>query len=70
MHLGVADPGRDFVLVQILEEPQHDDLAFQLRQRSDQAGQNQYVFWLLPDSRRHHQIAQTSITVDADGLVK
>jgi hypothetical protein len=28
VHLGAADPGRDFVLVQVLEEPQDDDLTF------------------------------------------
>jgi hypothetical protein len=31
VHLGAADPGCDLVLVQILEEPQHDDLTLQLR---------------------------------------
>ena len=32
VHLGVADPGRDLILVQVLEEPQHDDLALQRRE--------------------------------------
>jgi hypothetical protein len=34
VHLREADPGRDLVLVQVLEEPQDDDLALQLRQGS------------------------------------
>jgi hypothetical protein len=32
VHLGEADPGRDGVLVQLMEEPENDDLALQLRQ--------------------------------------
>ena len=31
MHLGVANPARASVLIQVLEEPQDDDFALQLR---------------------------------------
>jgi hypothetical protein len=31
VHLGEADLGSDLILVQVLEEPQDDDLAFQRR---------------------------------------
>jgi hypothetical protein len=37
VHLGVAEPGRDGVLVEILEEPQDDGLAFQFGQVGDQS---------------------------------
>ena len=39
VHPGEADPGRDGVLVQLLEEPKYDHLALQLRQGGHQAGQ-------------------------------
>jgi NADP-dependent 3-hydroxy acid dehydrogenase YdfG len=31
VHLRAADPGRDLILVQVVEEPQDDDLTFQRR---------------------------------------
>jgi hypothetical protein len=31
VHLGEADPGSDRILIQVLEEPQGDDLAFRPR---------------------------------------
>jgi len=69
MHLGVAHPGRDLVLVQLLEEPQHDHLTLQLEQPRHQAGQGQQVLWLLPSFRGGDQVAQAKVGVGAGGLV-
>jgi hypothetical protein len=41
VHLGAADPGGDLILVQVLEEPQHDDLTLQSREGGEQAAQGQ-----------------------------
>ena len=70
VHLGEADPGRDLVLVQVLEEPQDDNLAFQLRELRHQAGQGQQVLWLLPGSRRGQQVAEAKVAFVAGWLVK
>jgi hypothetical protein len=48
LHLGVADPGRDVVLVEVLVEPQDDGLALQFGQLGDQAGQDEQILWILP----------------------
>jgi hypothetical protein len=69
VHLREADPARDSVLIQVLEEPQDDDLALQLRQPGHQARQAQQIFWLLPGRRRGHQIAQTTVGFLAGRLV-
>jgi hypothetical protein len=70
VHLGEADPGRDIVLVQLLEEPQHDDLALQLRQPRHQARQRQQILWLLPSLRLGDQVAQATVGVVTHGLVQ
>jgi hypothetical protein len=70
VHLGVANLGGDGVLVQVLKEPHHDDLALQLRQAGDQTGQGQQVFWFLPGSGGGDQVAQTGVGVVAGWLVQ
>src|SRR5215211_8639444 len=70
VHLGEADPGCDLILVQVLEEPQQDDLTFQLWQGGDQARQGQQIFRFLPGARRRHQVPQRYVPVLADWLVQ
>jgi hypothetical protein len=67
---GEADPGCDLILVQVLEEPQQDDLTFQLWQGGDQARQGQQIFRFLPGGRRRHQVPQRYVPVLADWLVQ
>src|SRR5512133_2484381 len=70
VHLGEADPGRNGVLMQVLKEPQHNDLTLQLRQSCYQAGQGQQVLGLLPGCRRGHQIAKAKVGFVASWLVQ
>ena len=60
VHLRAAELCSDGVLVQVVEEPQQDDFAFQVGKRGDQAGQSQQVLWFLPGPGGGHQVAETN----------
>jgi hypothetical protein len=63
VHLRAANLGSDGVLVQTVEEPHDDHVAFQIGQRGDHAGQRQQVFWFLPGPGRRDQVAETKVEV-------
>src|SRR4029453_12395100 len=70
VHLGEADPGRDGVLIQLMEEPKNDDLALQFRQCRYEAGKRQQILWFLPVRRCSHQIAKAQVGFGAGRLVQ
>ena len=69
VHLGVADLGRNLVLIQVVEEPQHDHLPLSSgRAATSPGGPTDSLAppWL----RARHPVAQATVGVVADGLVQ